>query len=155
VYYVLNTVSSIGEEKSALPSSGADFYYASYTAPLGVADMYHLPSGDEVVKSSTAVAHALIPTLGDVIELIPFLPIEINIHNVISSMMNVFNWMVNRRPHDQTTPRIHFLLKKFPWFRNVFVQHEGSTVSVGYRNQHSHGAIIGRLLNPGYRTHTE
>lgn len=116
--YVLNTVSPVADDKSGLPSSGGDFYYVKNMGPLVI----DLPSGDEIVKSSTSVTHARIPTLGDVIELIPFLPVEINIHNVISSMMNFFNWMINRRPHDQTTPRIHFLLKKSPWFRNAFVQ---------------------------------
>lgn len=77
--------------------------------------MYDLPSGDRIIKSNKTVTtnpHALIPTLGDVIEFIPFLPVEINVPNVISSMMNFFSWMINRRPQDQTTPRIYFVLKK-------------------------------------------
>ncbi|XP_023725635.1 uncharacterized protein LOC111874397 [Cryptotermes secundus] len=113
--YVLDTVTPAGDDKSALPSSGIDVYYVPNTAPLGVANMYDLPSGDGIIKSNRTVTthpHALIPTLGDVIEFIPFLPVEINVPNVISSMMNFFSWMINRRPQDQTTPRIYFVLKK-------------------------------------------
>jgi hypothetical protein len=115
MHYVLNTVTPAGEDKSALPSSGIDVYYVANTDSLGEVNVYDLPSGDEIIKSNITVttnAHALIPTLGDMIELIPFLPIEINIPNVISSMMNFFNWMINRRPQDQTNPRIYFVLKK-------------------------------------------
>jgi hypothetical protein len=115
MYYVLNTVTPAGDDKSSLPSSGIDVYYVPNMDPLGVENTYHLPSGDEIIKSNITVAthpHALIPTLGDMIELIPFLPIEINIPNVISSMMNFFSWMINRRPQDQTNHRIYFVLKK-------------------------------------------
>jgi hypothetical protein len=127
--YVLNTKLAVAKEKSGLPSSDGDFYYVAYMVPQIIED---LPSRDEIVKSSTTATNALIPTVGDVIELIPFLPVEINIPNVISSMMNLFNWIINRQPYDQTTPRIHFLPKKSPWFRNVFVQREDNIVSVPY-----------------------
>jgi hypothetical protein len=112
--YVLNTVTPAGADKSGLPSSGNVVYYlpgVPDTDPLIVVHMYPLPSGDEIIKSNITV-HALIPTLGDMIELIPFLPIEINIPNMISSMMNFFNWMINRRPQDQTKPRVYFVVKK-------------------------------------------
>jgi hypothetical protein len=112
MYYVLNTldtVTTVGEDKSGLPSIGSDVYYLPDTDPLAVVNIYPLPSGAEIVKSNITV-HALIPTLGDIIEFIPFLPVEINIPNVISSMMNFFNWMTNRRPQDQTKPRVYFVL---------------------------------------------
>jgi hypothetical protein len=114
MYYVLKTVTPAGDDKFASPSSGIDVYYVPNLDPLGIENMYGLPSGEEIVKSNITVTtnkHAIIPTLGDMIELIPFLPIEINIPNVISSMMNFFSWMINRRPQDQTTPRIYFVLK--------------------------------------------
>jgi hypothetical protein len=155
MYYVHNTVTPAGEDKSALPSSGIDVYYVPNLNSLGIEKMYELPSGDEIIKSNTTVTtnkHAFIPTLGDMIELIPFLPIEINIPNVISSMMNFFSWMINRRPQDQTTPRIYFVLKK-SLFRNVSLEHGESIVSVPYYNHPSHGSLITRLLLPVYRSH--
>jgi hypothetical protein len=156
MYFVLNTATPADEEKSGLPSSGADVYYVPNQYSLGVENMSDLPSGDEIVKSNIAVAttdkHAFIPTLGDVIELIPFLPVEINIPNVISSMMNFFNWMVNRRPQDQTKPRIYLSLKNHHGF-GMYPFNVKISPSVFPYNQPSHGALTARLLLPAYRTH--
>jgi hypothetical protein len=108
VYYVLNTA---GEDKSSLSPSDKNVYYILNT--IGE-DKSVLLSGDKEIKSNIAQIaekHTRLPTLGDVIEFIPFLPIEINVPDVISSMINFFNWMINRRPQDQSNPRIYLLLK--------------------------------------------
>ena len=51
-----------------------------------------------------------LPSLGDVIQWIPFLPIEINVPDTVMSVYGFFTWIANRRPQeDQSTPRIYFI----------------------------------------------
>lgn len=113
---VLNTEWAAGEQKSGLPSS--DKYVYSYVLrppTLRGQVAAGLPSNVVLRKSNITgvpvVEHAFIRTLGDVIGLIPFIPIEINVPNVISSVITFFNWVTNRRPQEQSNPRIYLLLR--------------------------------------------
>jgi hypothetical protein len=109
VYYVLSTKSTAGKEKSPLTSSNKNVYYIPNTVGEVKSDLL---SGEDGTKSNiTVYKYTRLPSLGDFIELIPFLPVEINVPDVISSMINFFNWLMNRRPQDQNKPRIYFLLK--------------------------------------------
>ena len=154
VCYVL-TQSAAEVKKSDLPSSGI-YVYPYIVTPTTVRgeDGSDLPSGGKLRKSNstgaTADMYAFRPTLGGVIGLIPFLPIEINIPNVISSMMTFFNWLTNRRPYQHSTPRVYFLLRNHHGYRmqplNVW-----PTLSVSPDvNQPSHSALTGRIVHPAY-----
>jgi len=154
VCYVL-TQSAAGVKKSDLPSSEI-YVYPYIVTPTTVSgeDRSDLPSGGKLRKSNstgaTADQYALRPTLGDAIGLIPFLPIEINIPNVISSMMTFFNWLTNRRPYQHSTPRVYFLLRNHHGYRmqpfnvwpTLFVSPD--------ENQPSHSGLTGRIVHPAY-----
>ena len=115
-YNLINTERAAGQQKSDLPSS--DKYVYSYVLrppTLRGEVVAGLPS-NVVLRTSNitgvpVVEHAFIPTLADVIGLIPFIPIEINVPNVISSVITFFNWVTNRRPQEQSNPRIYLLLR--------------------------------------------
>jgi hypothetical protein len=153
--YVLNTESAAGVKKSDLPSSDKYVYpYILNTTSLRGEDVSDLPSGSKLRKSNitgtTADKYAFPPTLGDVIGLIPFLPIEINVPNVISSVMTFFNWMTNRRPQEQSTPRIYFLLRNHHGYR-LYPLSVWPALSVLSEDNHpSYGGLTGRLVQPAY-----
>lgn len=154
VCYVL-TQSAVGVKKSDLPSSEIYVYpYAVTPNTVRGEDRSDLPSGGILRKSNSTGApadqYAFRPTLGDAIGLISFLPLEINIPNVISSMMTFFNWLTNRRPLQHSTPRVYFLLRNHHGYRmqpyNVW---PALTVSPD-QNQPSHSGLTGRLVHLAY-----
>jgi hypothetical protein len=154
VCYVLNTKSAAGVKKSDLPSS--EIYVYPYivtpTADRGD-DRSDLPSGGKLRKSNstgaTADKDAFRPTLGGVIGLIPFLPIEINIPNVISSMIALLSWVTNRIPQLVSTPRVYFLLRNQHGYNLHPYIWPAVSVSPD-QNHQSHSGLMRRLVNPPY-----
>jgi len=154
VCYVL-TQSVAGVKKSDLPSSEI-YVYPYIVTPTTVRgdDRSDLPSGGKLRQSNSTGAtedqYAFQPTLGDAIGLIPFLPIQINIPNVISSMMTFFNWLTNRRPQEHTTPRVYFLLRNHHGYSmQPFNVWPALSVSPDQK-QPSHSGLTGRLVHPAY-----
>lgn len=158
VCYIL-TQSPAGVKKSDLPSSEIYVYPYIVTPTTIRGDVSSdLPSGGKLRKSNstgaTADQFAVRPTLGDAIGLIPFLPIEINIPNVISSMMTFFNWLTNRRPQEHSTPRVYFLLRNHHGYSmQTFNVWPALSVSPD-QNQPSHSGLTGRLVHPAYKAPT-
>jgi hypothetical protein len=154
VCYVL-TQSGAGVKKPGLPSSEI-YVYPYMVTPTTVRgeDRSDLPSGSKFRKSNSTEAaadlYAFRPTFGDAIGSIPFLPIEINIPNVISSMMTFLNWLTNRRPQENSTPRVYFLLRNHHVYRmQPFNVWSALKVSPD-QNQPSHGGLTGRLGHTAY-----
>lgn len=152
VYLVLSTKSNAGEEKSSLSSSNINVYYITNTVGEVKSD---LQSGDEGMKSNiTVVKSVRLPTLGDVIEIIPFLPIEINVPNVIAYMTSFLNWIMNWRPQDQSNPRIYFMLKTHHGYEIYPFITKPTLPKFPYDNHPSYGILKDQLVLPVYGTST-
>ncbi|PSN35580.1 hypothetical protein C0J52_24406 [Blattella germanica] len=53
---------------------------------------------------------ARLPSLSDVIQIVPFLPIEINVPDMMVGMYGFLSWLVNRG-QENGTPRIYFIVE--------------------------------------------
>ncbi|XP_069702678.1 uncharacterized protein [Periplaneta americana] len=143
-----------------LPSSQENLYYVVNTEALGdeINEKSAVLSSGELMKSnSTELINAnktiitdspRLLTLGDFIEIIPFLPIEINVPDMFSSVAGFVSWMFNRRPQDQSRPRIYVLLKRYGG--NNYPSKVGlrDTVVPYYGGLSSYGVLTRRLLVP-------
>lgn len=150
MYYVLNIESTAGEENSSLSSSNKNVYHI----PNTVGEVKSgLLSGDDGMKLNIAMdKYTRLPTLGDVIEFIPFLPIEINVPDVISSVINFFNQIMNRRPQDQSKPRIYLLLKNYHVYEIYPFTTEPTLPKFPYDDHPSYDILRGQLVLPVYGT---
>jgi hypothetical protein len=148
MYSVLYT-----DERPDLTSNGKNIYYILNSESLGGEHKFDLPPSDDGLKSSITVpttdtSSLRLPTVGDVINLIPFLPIEINVPGVISSMTNFFNWITNRPAQEQSTPRIYFLVKSHQGYTIYPLSMKSTKSLFPYDTHPSYGVLRGKLMLP-------